>query len=85
MKKLILTTIACTFIAAPVFAGDFQVEQAKSLEKIADAMGQFKDDAAKMDFLTQQKECVVHATELKVLNDCLATLPSLELKTTPAK
>ena len=77
MKKLILATIACAFLASPAFANEFNVEQTKMLEQVTAQMENSIDDAAKMDFLTQKKACVEKATDSAGLKDCLATFPTM--------
>lgn len=77
MKKLILATIACAFLASPSFANEFIAEQTKMLDNISGEMESFKDDAEKMDFLTQKKECIVKAKDIDGLKGCLATFPPM--------
>ena len=77
MKKLILATIACAFLASPAFANEFIAEQTKVLDNIAGKLESFKDDAEKMDFLTQKKACVVKAKDIDGLKACLATFPPM--------
>ena len=81
MKKLILATLACAFIASPVFANDFKVEQTMLLNKITMKMDKFKDDANKTDFLTQKKACVEKATDLSGLKECVAKFHPDQLQT----
>lgn len=71
MKKLILATIACSFIAAPAFATDFAAEQAKSLGNIIAKMEQVKNDPAQMDALTAQRNCIEKATKVEDLQGCM--------------
>lgn len=71
MKKMILATVACVFLATPVLATEFNVAQTKVLDKLASNMEKFKDDAPKMDLLTQKKECVEKATDIDTLKVCL--------------
>jgi len=71
MKKLILATIACAFIAAPAFGADFAAEQAKSLGDIISKMEQVKNDPAQMDALTAQRNCIEKATKIEELEGCL--------------
>ena len=80
MKKLILATVACVFLASPVFADDFNMAQIKVLEKIASNMEIFKNDAAKMDLLSQKKECVEKATDIDTLTTCLSQFPQNQLQ-----
>ena len=75
MKKLILATVACVFLASPVFADDLNMEQIKVLEKIAGNMDIFKNDEAKMNLLSQKKECVEKATDIDTLTICLSQFP----------
>lgn len=75
MKKLILATLACVFLANPIFADDFNMAQIKVLEKIAAHMEIFKNDAVKMDILSQKKECVEKATDIDTLTTCLSRFP----------
>ena len=77
MKKLILATVACAFIASPALANEFNVEQTRMLDKIAGKMENSKDNAAKMDFLTQKKACVEKAADMDGLKACLATFPPM--------
>ena len=72
MKKMILAILTCAFIASPVFASDFQVEQTMLLNNITMKMDKFKDDATKMDFLAQKKSCVKKAADLDGLKECVA-------------
>lgn len=71
MKKLILATIACAFIAAPALGADFAAEQAKSLGDIIAKMEQVKNDPAKMDALTAQRNCIEKATKIEDLQGCM--------------
>lgn len=80
MKKLVLAAIAGAFLVCPAYAGDFSAEQAKELEMIAEQMLQNKDDAAKMDILTQKKECVEKAADLDALQACLTEFTAEKLR-----
>lgn len=80
MKKLIVAAIAGAFLASPVFASDFSAEQAKQLDMIAAQMLQYKEDAAKLDFLVQKNECVEKATDLDALKACLVKFPEDKLE-----
>jgi len=80
MKKLILATVACAFLASPVLANDFNVAQTNVLDKIAGNMEKFKDDAEKTDLLIQKKECVEKATDIDALKTCLSTFPPEQLQ-----
>ena len=80
MKKLVLAAVACAFIAGPALAGEFNVEQTKMLDKIAGNMETCRDDAGKMDFLIQKKECVEKATDIDGLKVCLAHFPPEKLE-----
>ena len=77
MKKLILATVACAFIASPALANEFTVEQTKMLDQIAGKMENSKDNAAKMDFLTQKKAFVEKAADINGLKASLATFPPM--------
>lgn len=83
MKKLILATIACAFIAGPAFANDFATEQAKTLGDIITQMEQMKNDPAALDALTAKRNCIEKATEMKDLHKCMAPAKMEEEK--PAK
>lgn len=78
MKKLLLATIACTFIAAPAFANDFATEQAKVLSEIITKMDEMKNDPIQMDLLTNKRNCVEKATNIEGLQECLTKNPSME-------
>lgn len=80
MKKLILAIVICAFTAGPALAGEFNVEQTKMLDGIAGNMDNFKDDAGKMDFLIQKKECVEKAADIDGLKACLAQFPPEQLE-----
>jgi len=80
MKKLILAAVACAFLVSPALASEFNVMQTKVLDRIAGYMVDFKDDAAKMDFLTQKKECTEKATDIEQLKACLAKFPIEQLQ-----
>ena len=80
MKKLILTALLCTFIASPVLANDFVIEQANTLSKIATKMESAQGDAASIDYLTQKKSCVEAAANMGELKDCIAKYPAAKLK-----
>jgi Ni/Co efflux regulator RcnB len=71
MKKLILATIACAFIAGPALATDFAAEQAKTLGNVISKMEQVKNDPAHMDALTAQRNCVEKATKIEDLQKCM--------------
>jgi len=79
MKKLILATIASAVLVSPVLASDFNVAQTRILDRIAVYMDKYKDDASKMDFLTQKKECTEKATDIDGLKTCLAKFPLEQL------
>ncbi len=72
MKKLTLGLLAFAFIATPAFASDFQVEQTMLLNNITVDMDKFKDDAGKLETLTQKKACVEKATDLDGLKECVS-------------
>ena len=80
MKKLILAAMAWAFLAGPAFAGEFNVMQTKVLDRINGYMVEFKDDPAKMDFLTQKKECAEKAADIEQLKVCLAKFPIEQLQ-----
>ena len=83
MKKLILASVACAFIASPALANEFNVEQTTMLDRIAGKMEKFKTDAAKMDFLIQKKECVEKAMDIDGLKVCLAKFSPEQLEAIP--
>ena len=78
MKTLILTTVVCAFLAGPALADEFNVEQTKMLNRIAAKMEIFQDDAAKIDFLIQKKECVQKTTDIEGLKACLVQFQLLQ-------
>ena len=80
MKKLILATVACAFLASPALANEFNDIQTKMLEGIVSDMATFKDNAAKIDFLTQKKECTEKATDIDGLKVCAAKFPQKQLE-----
>lgn len=80
MKKLIFAAVACAFIASPALANEFNVMQTKVLDRIDGYMVQFKDDPAKMDFLTQKKQCTEKAADIEQLKTCLAKFPIEQLQ-----
>ena len=80
MKKVILATIACAFIAAPALGSDFAAEQAKSLGDIIAKMEQVKNDPAQMDALTAQRNCIEKATKIEDLKACLEPAKADEKK-----
>ena len=80
MKKLILALVASAFLANPSLAGEFNVMQTKVLDQIASYMAEYEDDAEKMDFLTQKKECAEKATDTEQLKACLAKFPIEQLQ-----
>ncbi len=80
MKKLIFAAVACVFLATPVLADDFNMAQTKVLEKIAGNMEIFKNDTAKMNILSQKKECVKEATDIDTLTTCLSQFPQDQLQ-----
>ena len=81
MKKLILATVACTFLASPVLASEFNVVQTKLLDEIAINMEKYKADAAKMDVLVQKKECTEKAADIDGLKVCLSKFSAEKLQT----
>ncbi len=81
MKKVIFAVLVCAFIASPVFAaGDFKMEQTMLINKITMTMDEFQNDAVKMDFLTQKKDCVEKAGSIGDLKECVAKYPAEQLK-----
>ncbi|MCF6187414.1 MAG: hypothetical protein L3J49_08080 [Desulfobulbaceae bacterium] len=82
MKKLILATIACAFIAGPALANDFAAEQAKTLGDIIVKMDQAKENPAVLDILTSKRNCVEAATNIEGLQECIAKFPSQPMDTT---
>jgi hypothetical protein len=80
MKKLILAILTCAFIASPAFADDFEGEQTNMLNNITMQMERFKDDARKMEFLTQKKACVEEATKLLGLQECMSKFDPAQLE-----
>ncbi len=80
MQKLVILALLCTFIASPVLANDFVIEQANMLTKIATKMENAQGDAASIDYLTKKKSCVNVATDLGGLKDCIIKFPSAKLK-----
>jgi hypothetical protein len=71
MKKLILATIACAFIATPALANDFATEQAKELGSIIKEMDTMEHNSPAMDFLTDKRNCVEKSTNLEELQACV--------------
>ncbi len=84
MKKLIIATIACAFIAGPALASDFAAEQAKVLGQIIAAMDKEKNNPEKLNALTNERNCVETATNAEALQACVAKF-SHEQKETTAK
>jgi len=80
MKKLILAILTCAFIASPAFANVFKEEQTNMLNNITMQMERFKEDAKKMDFLTQKRTCVEEATELSGLQECMSKFNPVQLE-----
>ncbi len=80
MKKLILVTVACVCIASPVLGNEFNNAQKEMLNKIASNMMKYKDDAQKMDLLTQKRTCAVKATDMETLKACQTKFPPEQLQ-----
>lgn len=80
MKKLTLGLLICTFVASPVFASDFKVEQKMLLSSIAAELHTFKGDTLKVDFLTKTKACVEEAVDIAGLNECVVKPKSAQQK-----
>lgn len=78
MKKLILATIACAFIAGPAIANDFATEKAKILGDIITKAEQVKNDPVQLDFLTAQRNCVEKAENIEGLQECTANFKPTE-------
>lgn len=80
MKKIIFAIIACTFVACPAFANDFNAEQTLTLKEIDNKMAIFKGDEAKLSQLIKQKECVERSTDLDGLQGCLSKFQTEQLQ-----
>ena len=80
MKKIIFAIIACTFVACPAFANEFNVEQTMILNEIEGKMAISKGDEAKLAQLIKQKGCVEKATDLDGLQGCLSKFQTDQLQ-----
>jgi len=85
MKKLVLATIACAFIAGPAHATDFAAEKAKVLGDIITKTEQAKNDPVQLDFLTAQRNCVEKSTNIGGLQECTANSKPIEKETVVKK
>jgi len=80
MKKVLLTALLCSFIASPILASDFVVEQANMLSRITTKLESSKDDTASIEYLTKKKSCVESAANMGDLNDCIIKYPAAKSK-----
>ena len=75
MKKWFSATLILSFITSPVYGYELKALQEKTLNNIQAKMEQHKDDPAKINLLTEQKECVEKATDTDAVKACLAIFP----------